>query len=86
MAHHCPDFVIELMSSSDRLPKAQAKMSDWIANGAKLAWLIDPYRRQVTIYAPDRDPLTVSGDSISGSGPVEGFTLNLAKVWRFYET
>ena len=48
MAHRCPDFVIELLSSSDRLSRAQAKMNDWIANGAALAWLIDPYQGQVT--------------------------------------
>jgi Uma2 family endonuclease len=86
MAHHCPDFVIELLSSSDRLRKAQTKMNDWIANGAALAWLIDPYQRQVTVYAPNNEPRTLSGEAISGSGPVEGFSLDLAKVWRFYET
>jgi Uma2 family endonuclease len=86
MAHRCPDFVIELLSSSDRLSKAQAKMQDWIANGAKLAWLIDPYRRQVTVYAPGQSSQTITADSISGSGPVEGFILDLAEVWRLYET
>jgi Uma2 family endonuclease len=86
MAHHCPDFVIELLSSSDRLPEAQAKMNDWIANGAALAWLIDPYQRQVTVYAANQAPQTISAESIEGADPVKGFTLNLAKVWRFYET
>jgi Uma2 family endonuclease len=86
MARHCPDFVIELLSSSDRLRKAQAKMDDWIANGAALAWLVDPYQRQVTVYAPGQAPRVVSAEWVEGSGPVEGFTLNLAKVWRFYET
>lgn len=86
MAHHCPDFVIELLSSSDPLRKAEAKMNDWIANGTALAWLIDPYQRQVTVYAPGQPPHIVSGASLEGSGPVEGFTLNLDKVWRFYET
>ena len=86
MAHHCPDFVIELLSSSDRLRKAEAKMNDWIANGTALAWLIDPYQRQVTVYAPGQPPHIVSGASLEGSGPMEGFTLNLDKVWRFYET
>jgi Uma2 family endonuclease len=86
MAHHCPDFVIGLLSSSDRLPKAQAKMNDWIANGAALAWLIDPYQRQVTVYAPGQTPRIITAESIEGTGPIEGFTLNLAKVWRFYET
>jgi Uma2 family endonuclease len=86
MAHHCPDFVIELLSPSDRLSKAQAKMRDWTANGAILAWLIDPYNRQVTEYRPGNPPGNLSGDSVKGSGPVEGFTLDLSKVWRFYET
>lgn len=42
----CPDFVIELLSESDSLTAMRSKMQDWIANGAKLAWLIDPYRRE----------------------------------------
>jgi Uma2 family endonuclease len=86
MAHCCPDFVIELLSGSDRLRKAQAKMNDWIANGAALAWLVDPYQRQVTIYASGQPPRIITAESIEGTGPIEGFTLNLAKVWRFYET
>jgi Uma2 family endonuclease len=86
MAHRCPDFVIELLSSSDRLTKAKVKMENWIANGAALAWLVDPYHRQVTVYAPGKSPAVVTDESISGSGPVEGFVLNLAKVWRLYET
>ena len=86
MARHCPDFVIELLSASDRLPMAKAKMKDWIANGAALAWLIDPYKRQVVVYTPGKPEQIVAGGTVVGSGPVEGFTLNLAKVWRFYET
>ena len=86
MAHHCPDFVIELLSNSDRLSKVQTKMQDWISNGAALAWLVDPYKRQVTVYAPGKTPEVVSGDSVEGSCPVEGFMLNLTKIWRFYET
>jgi Uma2 family endonuclease len=86
MAHHCPDFVIELLSGSDRLAKAQAKMQDWIANGAQLGWLVDPYRQQVMVYAPGKSAEVVTGNSVAGSGPVEGFVLNLANIWRFYET
>ena len=85
MAHHCPDFVIELLSSSDRLPKAQKKMQDWIANGAALGWLIDPYERQVTVYSPGKQPNIILDKIVEGSGPVEEFTLDLSMVWRFYE-
>jgi Uma2 family endonuclease len=86
MARHCPDFVIELLSQSDRLPKLQAKMRNWIGNGASLAWLIDPYQRQVAEYRSGSEPRILIGPVIAGSGPVEGFSLDLAKVWRFYET
>lgn len=43
----CPDFVIELVSEFDSLPTVEEKMNDWIANGARLAWMVDPYQRQV---------------------------------------
>jgi Uma2 family endonuclease len=52
----CPDFVIELRSPSDKLPDLQAKMAQWIANGAEVAWLIDPIEKAVTIYRPGDEP------------------------------
>ena len=45
----CPDFVIELLSISDSVPKAQQKMELWIENGAALGWLIDPYKKSVYV-------------------------------------
>jgi len=46
-----PDFVAELMSPSDRLPIARAKMEEWIANGVALGWLIG--RRADRLRLPD---------------------------------
>ena len=86
LARRCPDFLIELLSPSDSLRKTQTKMRNWIANGAALGWLIDPRRRRVTVYSKDKEPFQVTGESVEGSRPVEGFTLNLTKVWRFYES
>jgi Uma2 family endonuclease len=43
----CPAFVAEIVSGTDTLPPLQRKMERYIANGAQLGWLIDPYRRQV---------------------------------------
>lgn len=49
----CPDFVIELVSPSDRIEDVKKKMvEEWIANGAELAWLIEPKTRRVTVYRP----------------------------------
>jgi Uma2 family endonuclease len=79
--HLCPDFAIELRSSSDRIRPLREKMEEWIANGAQLAWLIDPETRTVEIYRPNRATETVSGESVTGEGPAEGFVLQLARVW-----
>jgi Uma2 family endonuclease len=81
----CPDFVIELFSKTDRRPAATAKMESWIANGARLGWLIDPYRKTVDVYGAGSYDVVSGVGSIAGSGPVEGFTLDLSEVWRCYE-
>ena len=78
----CPDFVVEVRSGSDGLKPAQEKMQGWIANGAKLAWLVDPLRKAVEVYRPGREPEVLEGGSaVEGEGPVAGFVLELGKVW-----
>jgi len=47
-----PDFVVEVMSPSDRLADAQDKMRAWMANGAQLGWLLDMDRDTVHVYRP----------------------------------
>jgi Uma2 family endonuclease len=81
----CPDFIIELLSASDRVPKAQQKMERWIENGVALAWLMDPYKKLVYVYQPGCEVSVLSGKSVAGKGPVEGFTLDLDELWRCYE-
>ncbi len=77
----CPAFVIELVSLSDRRAAVEAKMLNWIANGAQLAWLVDPYKRSVTVYEAGTDPLTTRAKIVSGTGPIAGFEFNTTDVW-----
>jgi Uma2 family endonuclease len=81
----CPDFVVELLSESDSLAGMRAKMEDWIANGALLAWLIDPYRREAWVYRPGMKPECAAEETLAGDGPVAGFSLNLGRVWKRFE-
>ncbi len=66
----CPAFIAEIMSGTDTAPPLLCKMERYIANGAQLGWLIDPYRRQVRVYRPGADvqilddPATVSGEPV----------------------
>ena len=78
----CPDFVIELRSPSDNLAELEAKMEQWIVNGAQVAWLIDPERQVVAIYRPgDQTEVHHHPSSVQGSGVVSGFELVMARIW-----
>jgi Uma2 family endonuclease len=79
----CPGFVIELPSPSDRIKDAKKKMTDeWIANGAELAWLIEPKTRRVTIYRPGQEvEVREDPSSVQGTGCVAGFELVMERVW-----
>lgn len=81
----CPDFVIELRSSSDSLTELRAKMQEYMDNGARLGWLIDPlanpkrayiYRSQAEVVILD-EPETVSAEP-----ELPGFTLDLSRIWN----
>ena len=81
--HLCPDFVIELRSDTDRLSTLRKKMSEYIANGAQLGWLIDPKTSSVEIYRPGQETEVVTGIlTIEGEGPVPGFVLPLERIWN----
>jgi len=78
----CPDFVVELRSKTDRLKTLQAKMDEYLANGAQLGWLIDPIEHKVHIYQPGAAP-KILGDpkTVSGEPLLKGFALNVQELW-----
>ena len=81
--HLVPDFVIELKPKTDRLPTLRRKMNEWIANGVQLGWLIDPDRKAVEVYRPAlKTEIHTDIDCIAADGPVEGFVLDLTRVWN----
>ena len=77
-----PDFVIELLSPTDSLPKTQSKMQEYIDNGTRLGWLINRKTRQVEIYRQGQtvevldNPETLSGETL-----LPQFNLILAAIW-----
>jgi len=81
-ANICPDFVVELRSKSDTLKSLQEKMQEYLDNGAKLGWLIDPQNRTVEVYRVGLEVEVLSNPSeLSGEDILPGFVLNLRRVW-----
>ncbi len=76
----CPAFVAEIMSATDSLAPLQRKMERYAANGARLGWLIDPYRRRVHVYRPDAGPeLLDDPETISGAPVLPGFVFEVGR-------
>lgn len=77
-----PDFVLELMSPSDSLAEAQAKMREYMDNGVQLGWLLNRSEALVEIYRLNQQievlqqPMQLSGDPV-----LPKFVLRLNDFW-----
>lgn len=77
----CPEFVIELRSASDSLKQLKTKMLEYLENGTKLGWLIDPGKRKVYIYRPNKAvEILENPQRLSGENILEGFELDLSEI------
>ena len=81
-ARICPDFVVELLSPTDRLTDTMRKMEHWLAAGARLGWLIAPATESVYIFEPGQPVRPVVGfDQELVAGPLlPGFALELRRL------
>lgn len=74
----CPDFVVELLSEPDALWMAQTKMEEWMANGCRLAWLIDPEAEKAYVYHAGVEVELVSFiATLNGNDVLPGFEFQL---------
>jgi Uma2 family endonuclease len=78
----CPDFVVELLSPTDRLKVTQEKMREYRDNGTRLGWLIDRQSQQVEIYRIAKEvEILKSPTTLSGEDVLPDFILSLEAIW-----
>jgi Uma2 family endonuclease len=78
----CPDFVIELRSPSDTVAQLRNKLQEYMENGARLGWLLDPPSRRAHIYrAGMKAEIIEEPTELSGESVLPGFTLDLKEIW-----
>ena len=78
----CPDFVIELLSPSDRTSVIREKMLEYLDSGIQLGWLINRKSQQVEIYRPNVEvEIIAAPKTLSGEAILPGFVLNLEPIW-----
>ena len=78
----CPDFVVEVRSATDEIEPLGQKMDMWIAQGARLGWLVDPFQEVVWIYRPEQEPERIERpDSLTAVEIAEDLTIDFTRIW-----
>jgi Uma2 family endonuclease len=78
----CPDFVIEVASPSDTVSELRAKMSEYLAAGLLLGWLILPATKEVEIYTSGTVDVLNSPEAMANDVALPGFKLELKSIWN----
>ena len=76
----CPEFVVELLSASDSPADMADKVQEYLANGCRLAWLLDPQRGVARIFRADGSvsaPISFE-ETLSGEDVLPGFGFQLS--------
>ena len=79
----CPDFAVELVSETDDVEETRKKMQEYVDNGLRLGWLINPKTRQVEIYRPNQAVEVLQSPAmLSGEDVLPGFVLDLQPIFE----
>ena len=77
-----PDLIVEVRSPHDTFSELQRRINDFLDAGTRLAWLVDPLKRTVTVFAPDQEPYTLdTAAELDGEDIVPGFRLAVASIF-----
>jgi Uma2 family endonuclease len=78
-----PDLVVEVASPSNTWSEIQRKVSDYFASGTRIAWVVDPATRTVTVYRPGQIAARLEEkDELSGEDVLPGLRIRLADLFE----
>ncbi|MEM6261385.1 MAG: Uma2 family endonuclease [Bacteroidota bacterium] len=77
-----PDFIVEVKSETDSIPRLQDKMKEWIANGVRLGWLVNPENEHIYIYRQTGEPEKLEGflRTLTGEDVLLGFEFDFRRL------
>ncbi len=77
-----PDLAVEVLSPSDRMADALAKVAMYLQAGTTLVWLVNPATRTVVVFRSETDPVTLGeSDTLDGSDVLPGFSVPVAEIF-----
>lgn len=77
-----PDLAIEIVSPSNTALGIREKVLEYLDAGARLAWVVHPRTRAVTVYRSRTDVRVLGeGEVVEGGDVLPGFSLVVAEVF-----
>lgn len=77
-----PDLAVEVVSPSDTAYQLQAKVDDYLGNGAQRVWVVYPASKMVIVYSPDGSGRRYNiGDILEDEELLPGFSLPVADLF-----
>jgi Uma2 family endonuclease len=78
-----PDLAIEVVSPSDTASELEAKVHDYLRNGAQRVWVVYPGSRRMAVHRPDGTARWYSEDeAIIDEELLPGFSLPLTEIFN----
>jgi Uma2 family endonuclease len=77
-----PDLAVEVISRTDTHRGTDARITQYLASGVRMVWIIDPWIRTVTVYEPDGNVHTITEHgTLTGEPVIPGFAISVAALF-----
>jgi Uma2 family endonuclease len=78
-----PDLIVEVMSPNDKVGKMMRRISNFLARGVPMVWLVDPDDKSVTIYRANHLPMVVEEpEELANLEELPGFRCQVAELFH----
>lgn len=77
-----PDLVVEVKSPHDTYKEMRDKAAYYLANGARLVWLVYPEKRIITVLSQEAEDLLAENDTLTGGDVLPGFAVTVSEMLK----
>ncbi len=83
-AQEPPLLAVEVLSPNDKPAEVQERIDQQLQFGTRLVWLVDPDKRNVTVYRPGQEPYVVTeNEELTGENVLPSFRCRVAEFFAF---
>ncbi len=76
-----PDLAVEVTSPYHEFSDVEEKAAEYLAQGIRMVWMIDPQNKRVCVYEGDRRILLTQHDTLTGGEVLPGLKIQLRELF-----